>query len=309
MADDGPSAPGTRSGPHVDARLVRELLAEQHPDLADRPLRRGPSGWDNHLWRLGDDLAVRVPRRATAVPLVANEQRWLPVVAGLVDVAVPVPVRNGRAGSLLDVPWSVVPWLSGGRLDRAPGVGARIVDDLARFLAELHVPAPRDAPHNPHRSVPLGDRAEPTGIALDALRRDPTRAAVTRRDLDVAAAAFDAGVAAAPHRGSATWIHGDLHPGNVLVRGGRLAAVVDWGDVAAGDPAADLAVRWWAVPGRRHAALVAALPAVEAAAWTRAAGWAASIALYLLDQGPRAGDAALTAVGRRTLRRLGGASG
>lgn len=304
-----PTPPGTRDGPRVDAALVRALLAEQHPELADRPLRRGPSGWDNHLWRLGDDLAVRIPRRAIAVRLVANEQRWLPVVARLVDVAVPVPLRHGRPGPLLDVPWSVVPWLAGERLDRAAGVGAALVDDLAAFLAALHVPAPAGAPYNPFRSVALADRAERTAVVLAALRRDPTRAAVTRRDLDVAQAAFDAGVAAAPHRGPSTWIHGDLHPGNVLVRGGRLAAVVDWGDIAAGDPAADLAVRWWAVPGRHHAALVAALPAVDDATWTRAAAWATTIALYLLDQGPRAGDAALTAVGRRTLRRLGGASG
>ncbi len=106
------------------------------------------------------------------------------------------------------------------------------------------------------------------------------------------------------HAGPRTWIHGDLHPGNQLARDGRIVAVVDWGDVAAGDPAADLATAWWSLPVHAHEVLVVEYGGVDVATWRRAAAWAATIAAYLLDQGPRVGDPAILAMAERTVRRL-----
>ncbi|MBU4214784.1 MAG: phosphotransferase, partial [Actinobacteria bacterium] len=143
----------------IDAPLVQALLVEQHPDLAGQQLRRAGSGWDNALFRLGDDLAVRLPLRELSVPLVAHEQRWLPRLAAALPVAIPAPVRRGRPSSLFPAPWSVVPWLRGDGADTVP-VADRTgwAQDLARAFEALHTPAPRDAPYNPYRAVPLADR-------------------------------------------------------------------------------------------------------------------------------------------------------
>jgi aminoglycoside phosphotransferase (APT) family kinase protein len=275
--------------------------------LAHLPLRPGPAGWDNAHWLLGDEFAVRIPRRVLADQLLVHEARWLPLLAPGLPVPVPTPVVAGRPAAGWTTHWNVVPWLSGLRLDAQGSVGGGLVDDLAGFLTALHVPAPVDAPHNPYRSVPLGDRRVGLERALAELdrwaRRGQLPHGVDGDAVPVLRAAFEVGVAAGEAPGR-TWIHGDLHPGNLLAGAGRLTAVVDWGDVAAGDPAADLAVRWWALPVALHARFVAALPAVDGATWARAAGWAAAIGAFLLTQAPRAGDDALLATARSTVDRL-----
>src|SRR5579863_1083475 len=134
----------------VDEGLVRCLLEEQHPDLAGLPLHLCDAGGDNMMWRLGDGLAVRLPRRQIAAALVEHEQRWLPELAVSLPLAVPVPVRSGRPSAGYPWKWSVVPWIEG-----APGDRVRITDHarsaerLGAFLRALHRPAPEEAPHNP----------------------------------------------------------------------------------------------------------------------------------------------------------------
>jgi aminoglycoside phosphotransferase (APT) family kinase protein len=141
----------------LDATAVRRLLAGQHPDLASQPLRRMASGWDNVLWRLGDRLAVRLPRREVAAKLIRHEQRWLPVLADRLPLAVPAPLRCGNPAAGYPWSWSVVPWLPGSTADIAHPHGGQ-ASVLARFLCALHAPAPADAPVNPFRSVPLAVR-------------------------------------------------------------------------------------------------------------------------------------------------------
>src|SRR4051794_7564958 len=97
----------------VDEDLARALLAAQHPDLADPPIRPGAQGWDNVMFRLGEDLALRLPRRAVAAGLIATEQRWLPRLAPSLPVAIPAPVRIGATGCGYPWPWSVTPWIAG----------------------------------------------------------------------------------------------------------------------------------------------------------------------------------------------------
>lgn len=297
-----PTSPGSRNAPHADEATVRRLLRQQVPALADRPLVPGPTGWDNAHWLLGGDLAVRLPRRRTAVGLVVNEVTWLPVLAERLPVAVPVPVHTGEPGDGWPWPWSVIPWFAGERSDLAypPAEPDEHAAALARFLAPLHVPAPDDAPHNPYRSIPLADRAARTEEALAALAARGEDDGAT----DVLAAAWRLGVEAPAHAGPRTWIHGDLHPGNQLVHDGRLHAVVDWGDVAGGDPAADLATAWWTLPVAVHATFRAAYGGIDDATWRRGMGWAATIALYLLREGPAVNDPALVSMARRTVGRL-----
>ncbi|WP_035780989.1 phosphotransferase, partial [Arthrobacter sp. H14] len=143
----------------VSEQLVRLLLTDQHPDLADLPLEQVANGWDNVIFRLGTDLTVRVPRRQQAAQLILNEQNWLPVFDNWVSVQIPVPLRVGEPTSYYPWWWSVCPWF-GGRLasevSRAGRTG--MAEELAGFLIELHRPAPPDAPANPVRGVPLATR-------------------------------------------------------------------------------------------------------------------------------------------------------
>ena len=139
--------------------LVRALLQEQHPDLLDLKLVDIGEGWDNRLFRLGDDLAVRLPRRAASAHLIEHEQRWLPSLSGRLPLAVPVPRRTGLPGHRFPWSWSITSWFPGQTALKAPprDLEATAVA-LGQFLGALHQPAPPDAPHNPWRGVPLGDR-------------------------------------------------------------------------------------------------------------------------------------------------------
>ena len=145
----------------IDEALVRTLLVDQQPDLAGLALRHIDAGWDNAMWRLGDDLIVRLPRRLFAVVLTLREQRWLPVIADSLPPPVPRPVRLGVPSTAFPWPWSVVPYLVGTPGDVCPLTdGPDAARQLATFLRALHVLAPPDAPLNPLRgSVPVGTRS------------------------------------------------------------------------------------------------------------------------------------------------------
>ncbi|KQS09986.1 hypothetical protein ASG04_05200 [Curtobacterium sp. Leaf183] len=260
----------------VDATLVRALLADQHPDLAALPLTVAANGWDNVVVRLGDTLAVRLPRRSAAATLIEHEQRWLPELARQVAAVVPVPapVRTGRPALGYPWSWSVVPWLPGTAAGERLG-GVVLAEALAAFVRLLHVPAPSDAPVNPVRAVPLATR---TDAVLHRLRSEDVPRAPEL------AALWRAAASARTHAGPPVWVHGDLHPFNLLVEpgpdGDRLSAVVDFGDVTAGDPAVDLATAWLTLDREARAVFLERV-AVDDATRLRARGWAVSIASAL----------------------------
>jgi aminoglycoside phosphotransferase (APT) family kinase protein len=274
-------------------QLARALLRDQHPDLADLPIRLAENGWDNVDMRLGEDLALRLPRHAVAAELLSNEQTWLPVVAVRLPLPAPIPVRIGRPALAYPYPWSVTPWFDGTPSDLAPP-GADQGEVLAAFLGALHQPAPDNAPSNRFRGIPLAERADAFEGRHAASERLQGAVSPCLRLLWVAALQ-------APIDLPRTWFHGDLHGRNVLVRDGRFAAVIDWGDMAAGDPACDLAAIWMLLPqlAARQAAM-AAYP-TSAATWTRARGWAALMAVMLLSiaDNPR-----MPAMGRGIVERL-----
>ena len=260
--------------------LVRSLLADQHPDLADLTLAEADRGWDNAMWRLGDELAVRLPCRREAAPLIVNEQRWLPVLAPRLPLPVPAPVRVGRPCRGHPWPWSIVPWLPGVPADRAPVTdrdGAGSAEMLGRFLRALHHEAPADAPYNPYRSVTLAHRADAFEACLARLG--------DQVDVDGLRRIWHRAVSAGPWDRPATWVHGDLHPANVLVDRGTICAVVDFGDLCAGDPATDLAGAWLLLPPSALPGLVDAYGGVDADLERRALGWAVLFALMLLEIG------------------------
>ncbi|QLQ35434.1 aminoglycoside phosphotransferase family protein [Micromonospora robiginosa] len=263
--------------PEISAGLVRDLLRDQHPDLADRPIRLAARGWDNQMWRLGDDLAVRLPwATETAGLLLRKEHRWVPTLAPRLPLPVPVPRRLGEPSPRFPHPWLVTTWIPGTPADRAPVT--RAVDaarSLATFLSALHRPAPDDAPTNPSRGGPLAEQAE--GVAA-ALREATGRGLVD--DPDAVRAVWADAVAAPPWTGPPLWLHADLHPANVLVADGTLRGVIDFGDLCAGDPAYDLAAGWLLLPdGAVDDVLAAYRPGADAATRRRARGWAAARAL------------------------------
>lgn len=284
----------------VGVDVVRALLAEQHPDLADAPMRLAAEGWDNAVVRIGDDLAARLPRREAAVPLVVHEQRWLPGLAARLPLPVPAPVRVGRPGAGYPWPWSVVPWLPGEvAAVTPPEDGEQAADALGSFLGALHRPAPPDAPENPVRGIPVADRAPTVVRNLTVARAAGVVGLGERFD-----AVWAAALAAPAWDGPPVWLHGDLHPANVLVHEGRLSAVVDFGDLTSGDPATDLAAAWLLLPADARARFWAAYAATAAhpvtdALVARAHGWAASLALSISVFS--SDDPLMAGVGRRAL--------
>lgn len=278
----------------IDETLVRELLHAQHPDLAGLRLGLAAIGWDNVTYRLGERLAVRLPRIRAGSELLRHEHRWLPVLARRLPIRVPVPERFGEPeGGLFPWPWSVVPWIPGRSAEHAPPAPAEAAG-FGRFLAALHQPAPDGFPRNDWRGIPLAASADRVDQQLRDVAGEVPVAAVRDR--------WRAALAAPPDP-LTTCVHGDLHPKNLVVDGGRLAAVLDWGDMTAGDPAIDLAAAWMLFPVPAHASLWTAYGTVPESTMDRAKGWAVFFGLTLLEAG-LAGDAPFEAIGRATLARL-----
>ncbi|MFI9767796.1 aminoglycoside phosphotransferase family protein [Streptomyces sp. NPDC052415] len=276
----------THTDIEITAELIRDLLREQHPDLAGLPVELGARGWDNQLWRLGDDLAVRLPwATRSADALLLKEHAWLPVLAPELPLPVPVPQRLGEPSERFPRPWTVTTWVPGAPADRAPAVrGAEAADSLAAFLTALHRPAPEGAPAGRDRGGPLAEYAEPFARGLASatdlgLLPDP----------DAVRAVWEDAVTAPGWTGPPLWLHGDLHPANVLTADGTFCGVIDFGDLFAGDPACDLAAAWTLLPDgavdRFHAAY---RPTADPATRRRARGWAvlkAFACLFIAEAG------------------------
>jgi len=277
----------------IPITLVRDLLRAQHPDLAQLPIVEATSGWDNAIFRLGEAMALRLPRRAAAVACLENEQRWLPLLHERLPLPVPVPIRFGHPQEPYPWRWSVTPWLAGETADRAaPGRDQAGV--LAAFFEALHTRPPEDAPRNPHRGMPLSERHTRLVRCIESL-------ATRGREVDPRLLRLWSQAVECPVDASPTWIHGDLHAHNVLVAHGRIAGVIDWGDVAQGDRATDLAAVWMLLPERgSREEVIARCASVSSDTWRRARGWALLLALIVLE----AQDPALTGPAEQTLQRL-----
>ena len=263
----------------LDEALVRALLHEQHPDLAGLGLRLVDGGWDNRMWRLGEDLAVRLPRTPRAPSLLRTEQRWLPLLAPGLPLPVPVPVRVGEPSARFPRTWTVARWVDGEPADRVPVSSPLAAGALAGFLRALHRTAPSGAPTSPNRGVPL----EALGPSFEEWRilvagRDA--AAGVRR-------VWKQAVTAPVWQHAPVWIHGDLHPANVVVAAGTLSGVIDFGDMCAGDPATDLSAAWLLLPAGTAGRFFDAYASADDSAITRARGWAVLRALNLIGIGQK----------------------
>ncbi|MCC3406589.1 MAG: aminoglycoside phosphotransferase family protein [Microcoleus sp. PH2017_10_PVI_O_A] len=274
-----PSSIGTPiSEVEIDAALVYRLLENQHPDLKHLSVHLVDSGWDNAMFRLGDELSVRLPRRKIAASLLENEQTWLPLLADRLSIPVPTPCRVGKPAGGYPWRWSVLPWLPGVTADRQEP-HANQAKRFASFLRSLHVPAPFNAPSNAFRGVPLPSRAASVEERMQRLKakNNPIYLSIEN--------AWNVALNA-PVDVEATWLHGDLHPRNVLVKNGAIAGIIDWGDMTSGDIATDLAAIWMLFGDRNARQLaIAEYANISEATLQRAKGWAVLFGVVLLDTG------------------------
>ena len=281
----------------LDECELRGQLDAQFPEWHDLALSRAQEGFDNVLWRLGEQFLVRLPRRFEAVRLLENEIKWLPGLATRLPLPISAPIRVGMPTDAFPWPWVVTNWFEG-----TPGDLFGVVSSsasargLGAFLRALHLPAPVEAPNNHWRGVPLArrtahleERLEYVGDLVDAteLRR------VWREALE------------APVFGARpVWIHGDMHPANVIVRSGSLSAVVDFGDLCAGDPATDLAGAWMLLSPEVLADFFDAYGDHDEGMIRRALGWAVLFGTMFVSLGTDERPSYLE-VGRRTLENVG----
>ncbi len=291
------SAVGTPiSDLEIDTTLVYSLLVDQHPDLTHLPIHLIDAGWDNAMFRLGNELSVRLPRRKVAATLIENEQIWLPLLADQLLIPVPTPYRLGKPALGYPWRWSVLPWLTGMPADQDEP-HANEAKRFASFLRSLHVPAPFNAPLNPLRGVPLHQRAAVVEERMQRLEIKTNLITQTIKNTWNEALNIPVDV-------NAKWLHGDLHARNVLVENGIITGIIDWGDITSGDIATDLASIWMIFSDQNaRQQAIAEYGNVSDATLQRAKGWAILFGVMLLDTGlidhPRHAT-----MGEKTLRRV-----
>jgi aminoglycoside phosphotransferase (APT) family kinase protein len=257
----------------VDDDLARRLVDTQFPVWRDLPLARVASyGTDHAIYRLGDGLSVRFPRIGWATEQADKEAEWLPRLAPHLPVELPLQVALGEPADGYPWRWSVNRWLDGTNAEL--GGSPELADDLAAFLRALRALDRAGAPEPKGRGLPLAGFDTALRERLPDLRPDEV-------DVDAVADLWAESVAAPVWDGPPTWLHGDLQVGNLLLRGGRLKGVIDWGAAAAGDPAVDLMAGWTIFDAVARPAFRAATEADDAS-WLRARGWATMSAVMAL---------------------------
>jgi aminoglycoside phosphotransferase (APT) family kinase protein len=254
----------------IDAALVKRLVASQFPQWSGLPVTPvATDGWDNRTYRLGDDMTVRLPTAQGYTPAIDKEDRWLPVLAPSLPVPIPVPLATGKPGEGYPFGWSVRGWLDGETAspDR--------IDDMASFaiavaefiLAMERIDAtggPAAGSHSFYRGAPPAHYDDETRQCLSVL--------AGRLDTDRAAEVWDAALGAT-WDGPPMWFHGDIASGNLLVRNGKLVAVLDFGTSGVGDPACDLVIAWTMFGGGSRDAFRRTV-GHDGGTWARARGWA-----------------------------------
>ncbi len=262
----------------ITPELVAGLLAEQFPQWADLPLRRvDVDGIDNTTFRLGETMSVRLPSSEWYNDQTEKEQRWLPVLAEQLPLPVPAPIAMGEPGYGYPMPWSVNRWIDGDTVTAENVTDlAQFASAIADFLTALYKIDPAGGPqpgqHSCFRGAPL--------TVYDSETRDSLAALEGHIDTRLAADVWRTALRA-DWQGPPVWFHGDIAPGNLLVTGGQLNAVIDFGCCGVGDPACDTVIAWTFLSGESRRAFMEKLP-VDSATWARGRGWAIWKAMKVL---------------------------
>src|SRR4051794_24169158 len=283
----------------INVSVARRLVDSQFPQWSDLPITAVEfDGWDNRTFRLGSELSVRLPSGPWYAQQVAKEQRWLPVLAPQLPLPIPAPVAEGRPDAGFPYPWSVYRWLDGELASNARiGDLSAFATELAGFLDALGridaTGGPEPGEHNFFRGGPLATYEAEALDAIDTLGGEVPRDAVLRVWEDAMSTSWER---------EPVWFHGDVAAGNLLVRDGRLAAVIDFGTSGIGDPACDVVIAWTFLSGQSRDRFRAAL-GVDADTWARGRGWGLWKALIVLV-GQLEHDEPEAAVTRRDIRRI-----
>ena len=278
----------------ITADVAARLVAGQFPQWAGLPVVPVRlNGWDNTTFRLGDELAIRLPSADMYVTQVGKEHRWLPVLARHLPLPIPQPVAMGRPGDGFPRPWSVYRWIAG-----EPASTGNVADqagfasDLAGFLAALYAIDASDGPpagaHSLSRGGPLATWDEQT--------RQLIRLTADDIDAKAATSVWDTALASTWEQ-APVWVHGDVTPSNLLVADGALHAVIDFGCAAVGDPACDLVMEWTFFTGDNKAVFRRGLH-LDEATWARGRGWALWKALLIIGEEKEGGGDAQAAARR-----------
>jgi aminoglycoside phosphotransferase (APT) family kinase protein len=253
----------------IDEALVRRLLGEQFPKWVDLPLHRvEPSGTVNAIFRLGTELSVRLARREGRTEPGDKEVDWLPRLAELLPMDIPVPIAQGRPSADYPWFWDIHSWVEGETVAVAELDAVQAARDLAALVGALQQISPDGGPLG--RGIPLAERDKDARYWLARFRGDPAITAAWERALD-----------ARPWDGPPIWHHGDLDARNWLVRDGRISGVIDWDSMGVGDPACDVMVAWKLHSAVARDAFREALP-IDDDTWERARGWVLSQAVAIL---------------------------
>jgi aminoglycoside phosphotransferase (APT) family kinase protein len=254
----------------INAFLVQALIANQFPDWAHLSVNPVPqSGWHNCTFRIGNDFVARLPNTAYDVPQVHREQRWLPYLRPHLPLEIPQPIAFGQPGSGYPWVWSIYRWIEGDTAaSAAPTNQLQFADDLAAFLKSLHKASaqggPKPGPDNFYRGAGLNIYDEQTRAAIAILG--------DKIDGAVALSVWNSALATSWNE-LPVWVHGDVALGNLLLRDGRLAAAIDFGQVCIGDPACDLAIAWTFFDAKHRCRFRDQL-LVDSATWQRGKVWA-----------------------------------
>lgn len=253
----------------IDAFLVQQLINTQYPEWANLTIRPVEfSGWDNRTFHLGNEMLVRMPSNAEYALQVEKEQRWLPKLALELPLPIPAPLALGKPAAEYPWHWSVYRWIEGEAAASAPVKNLKdFATDLAHFLAALEkidaTGGPLAGPHSFYRGGPLLTYDAETKQALEVLK--------DTIDVNTATEVWETALATNWH-GSPVWVHGDISVGNLLVKDGQLSAVIDFGQLAVGDPACDLAITWTLFKDESREAFRSSLN-LDAGTWARGRAW------------------------------------
>ena len=260
----------THLHPAIDASLVRTLMRWQFPQWANLPVAPlVPDGWDHRSFRLGEDMIVRLPSAAAYATQVEKEHRWLPVLAPQLPFAIPESLALGEPGQGYPWQWAIRRWIPGETAARAQvNDPSRFAEDVASFLRALHRVDSRDGPRPGRDNFFRGGSL----AAYDADARRAIGTLANRIDAKAAMRVWDEALET-KWEGKPVWVHGDMSAGNLLLRDGRLHAVIDFGSMAIGDPACDLVIAWTFLTAEPRSVFRSAL-ALDEGTWKRGCAWA-----------------------------------
>ncbi|MBI2792211.1 MAG: aminoglycoside phosphotransferase family protein [Gammaproteobacteria bacterium] len=254
---------------NIDVAIVQQLLKSQFPQWKDLPVRPvSQSGWDNRTFHLGKEMLVRMPSAEEYAFQVEKEQHWLPKLAPSLPLQIPVPIAMGEPGEGYPWKWSIYRWLEGEAAARANiGDLKEFAASLADFLITLHgidsTNGPKPGPHNFYRGGDLSTYDAETRQAMDVLKG--------KINVGLTTEIWERAIATNWHY-DPVWIHGDVSVGNLLVKEGRLKAVIDFGQLGVGDPACDLAIAWTFFKGESREIFRKKL-ALDYDTWARGRAW------------------------------------